>query len=305
VKVFLATSAARQHLAALDRASAPRRLLSYKDLRAPGVRRKLDAAGSLAEALRMKVPLEVILDSGAFSAWNSQGRNRRIVVTFEEYAAFVVRYSKFFDWVVNLDVIPGEWGRVPSAAEVDKVAAIGWERYYELKRRLSPEEGGKLIHVYHQNEHMRWLTKLLDEGGAYVGISPGNDCTRHDRDDWLESLRPHLTEDRGQPIARFHGFGVTSPDILERHLWLYSVDSTSWVKSSRRGSCYIPFRDKNGRVRSRVIPFSGDHPEAQPRRDVHRTAQPEDARLARLTKPTTSIRSTSPVRPTWKRCTGS
>jgi hypothetical protein len=279
VKVFLATSTAWQHQVALNRCGAPRRLLSYEDLRAPSVLRKLDAAGSVSEALGMTAPggLELILDSGAFSAWNSG-----IVITFDEYAAFAVKHSRSFDWIVNLDVIPGQPGQEPSAAEIDRSAAIGWEHFYELKRLLGPEEGAKLIHVYHQNEHMRWLRKLLDEGGDYVGISPGNDQARHRRDDWLESIRPHLTDAEGRPIRRFHGFGVTSPDILERHLWLYSVDSTTWVLTSRTGSCYIPFRDKEGRVRHRIIPFSGDHPDSA---SYAVTLARETRRLSRVARP--------------------
>jgi hypothetical protein len=248
MKVFFATFP-HQH-EALNARRVRRRLLSYNDLRAPKVLRKLEAASSVAEALgiepidgRCKDPnhsaykwiggQELMLDSGAYSAWK-----RGAVITIEEYIAFVLKYGRSFAWIVNLDQIPGAWRQKPVAAEVDRSAEIGWENFYALKQALGPEQSAKLIHVYHQGEHRKWRTKILDEGGDYIGISPGND-RGHRRGDWLDIVKPHLTDDKGRALRKFHAFGVTAPEILGRHLWLYSADSTSWARAAQFGNCYI------------------------------------------------------------------
>ena len=233
MKVFFSTFP-HQH-EALNRCGVRHRLLSYNDLRAPRVLRKLEAASSVSQALGITPPdgQEFMLDSGAYSAWK-----RGAVIRIDEYIAFVLKYSKFFDWIVNLDVIPGKSGRQPSAAEVDRSAEIGWQNYYALKTALCPEEGAKLVHVFHRREHKRWLEKLLDEGGDYIGISPGTDRLRQ-RSDWLDIIKPCLTDAEGRPRRRCHAFGVTALEILLRHLWLHSVDSTSWARAAQFGSCSI------------------------------------------------------------------
>ncbi len=143
MKIFFSSWPGRSNQEALNRRGTRHRLLSYVELRNPGVLWKIESAGALAEAVDMKSPpegLELMLDSGAFSAWDSGA-----VVTLEEYAAFVTKYSTFFDWIVNLDVIPGQPGRRPSPAEIDESAEIGWKHFYELKRALGSVEGAKLL----------------------------------------------------------------------------------------------------------------------------------------------------------------
>ena len=41
--------------------------------------------------------------------------------------------------------------------------------------------------------------------------------------------------------CKLHGFGMTGTDILKEYPW-YSVDSTSWIEASRRGT-YYEFKD--------------------------------------------------------------
>lgn len=256
MKIIIATFPHQQE--ALNRRQVRRRLLSFADLKAPGVLRKLEGAPNVTTALAITPAdgQELMLDSGAYAAWK-----RGIGITLDEYSAFVLRHSKSFTWIVNLDVIPGAWGRKPSATEIDRSAAIGWDNFRALKQALGPEEGAKLIHVFHQGEHKRWLTKILDEGGPYVGISPGNDRGRK-RGDWLEIIRPHMVYPEGRPRRKYHAFGVTAPEILARHLWLDSADSSSWARAAQFGNCSIaiptPGRAdyKMEGVRARTISFS-------------------------------------------------
>jgi len=62
---------------------------------------------------------------------------------------------------------------------------------------------------------------------------------------WLDNLwANYLTDSKGMPICKVHGFGLTSFVLMFRYPW-YSVDSTSWVVTGRMGSIFVP-RKKQG-----------------------------------------------------------
>lgn len=185
----------------------------------------------------------VMLDSGAFSAW-SKGKQ----VPIDAYIEFCKKHGHLFTCYVNVDVIPGKWGEIPSATQVEESAAKGWANFqYMLDKGLPPE---KVVHVFHQNEEFVWLQKLVDYSeamkakdpkspGLYIGISPANDRTTAQKIMWLEQCMRYVTNLDGSPKLRWHGFGVTSFDIMRRYPW-YTVDSTSWMRNGTYGSVQIP-----------------------------------------------------------------
>ena len=234
------TSVYPQYLKALPR--PVRELLSFYDFCKAGPTRT-------KELLYMEHRCELFLDSGAFSAWS-----KGVTIDIDEYAKFVLDHPDAFSVVTNLDVIPRAWGEVPSQKQIDESAAKGWENYWYLAEKIKPL-GLKPLHVFHQGEDVKWLKKLIGEA-EYFGVSPGNDRTTKQKIAWLDEIMPLLTDDKGRAIRKFHGFGVTSFDILERYPW-YSVDSTSWVLTGRFGACFVPL---NGKVH-KVI-FSDKSPKA-------------------------------------------
>lgn len=173
--------------------------------------------------------VDLILDSGAFSAWRKMETLR-----VEDYIEFIQRYHGCFHEVVNLDVIPGAFGKKPSAEEVERSAGLGWKNM-EVMRAA----GIKPMHVFHQGERFYWLEKMIDEGLDYIGISPANDRTTKQKMQWLDSVFGFLCGDRGFPSVRTHGFGVTSLPILFRYPF-YSVDSVSWILFGAYGQILIP-----------------------------------------------------------------
>jgi hypothetical protein len=181
---------------------------------------------------------EFFLDSGAFSAW-SKGTS----IDLEEYAQFILDRPDTFNVIANLDVIPGAWGEVPTQRDIDRSAEQGWENFYALEKLLKPI-GKRPINIYHQGEDKKWLKKLMDEQD-YFGVSPGNDRTTRQKIEWLDAIMPTLTDDKGWPIRKFHGFGVTSLEVLLRYPW-YSVDSTSWVLTGRFGAIHVPLQVDDG-----------------------------------------------------------
>lgn len=177
-------------------------------------------------------PVSLILDSGAFSAWN-QG----VSINLDEYIDFCLENDKYINFFVNLDVIPGSPGKknLP-AEEIERSAKQGYENYlYMIKKGVKKK---KIIHVFHQGERFSWLKKMVKEM-EYIGISPANDRSTNEKIAWLDLCMAHVCDDKGMPKVKWHGFAVTSLRLMLRYPW-YSVDSTSWVMTSRMGSVYVP-----------------------------------------------------------------
>tara|TARA_R100001143_G_scaffold58341_1_gene56170 strand:+ start:151 stop:1218 length:1068 start_codon:yes stop_codon:yes gene_type:complete len=180
--------------------------------------------------------VDIILDSGAYSAWNSGD-----VITVEEYGTFLEANRDSFKHCVNLDVIPGVRNKKPTPAEVDASAAAGWENLKRLEDR-----GFDPIPVFHQGEEFTWLEKMLKEGYEYIGISPANDRSTPEKRAWLDFVFTLITDDDGVPVVKTHGFGMTAIPLVYRYPW-YSVDSITWIILAGYGSVMVP-RVSNGKL---------------------------------------------------------
>lgn len=179
--------------------------------------------------------IELILDSGAFSAWTKKSS-----VCIQDYAAYIKDNCEHFDYCVNLDRIPGEFGRVPSPEEVEASADESWRNYLWLE-----DFGIRTKPVFHQGEQFKWLDKMIDHGIPYIGISPANDRTTAQKRVWLDQVFTRICDASGRPRIRTHGFGVTSIPLLARYPW-YSADSTSWMMMGAYGKILVPQWDDAG-----------------------------------------------------------
>jgi len=173
--------------------------------------------------------VDLILDSGAYSAWRKQEE-----LNVDEYIAYIQKHKEHLYEYVNLDKIPGAFGKKPSAGEVEASAQLGWKNLL-----LMHKEGLKPMHVFHQGERRYWLEKMLGEGLEYVGISPANDRTTKQKIEWLDEIFSFLCGTKGFPMVRTHGFGVTSLPILFRYPW-FSADSVSWILFGAYGQVLVP-----------------------------------------------------------------
>jgi len=159
-----------------------------------------------------------LLDSGAFSAWNS-GRT----INLNQYIAyakdFIARHRGVIDhiYVVNLDVIPGEQGIKPTKHEVEDAARQGWENMIAFEKAgLTP------VHIFHQGEDFKWLERISARH-RYIGISPNNDAGLKSKFLWMKKVFSII-----QARNMTHGFAVTARKLMLSFPW-YSVDSTSWM----------------------------------------------------------------------------
>lgn len=177
---------------------------------------------------------DVILDSGAFSAWS-----RGEALDIDAYIAFIFANAEHIDHYVNLDVIPGSFGVIPTPTEVEASARKSWDNLLYMEGH-----GLKPMPVFHMGEDFEWLRKIvvhaLNEGGSdYVGISPANDRPTVQKRKWLDRVFTTIGDADGRPMVKTHGLGVTSIPLLVRYPW-HSVDSSSWTTASARGVLFVP-----------------------------------------------------------------
>lgn len=185
---------------------------------------------------------KLFLDSGAYSA-KTQG----IEISPYRYVSFLRKWRPWFDVVANLDVIGDGDGTLKN-------------------QRLMEELGEKPIPTYHTGEPYSLLEYYV-ERYPYIALGGNVGRSTDELIGWLDHVwHKYLTNARGLPTVRVHGFGVTSPDIMSRYPW-FSVDSTSWLMAAANGRAVICDVDQGGRPWLRTLSVSDKAPDAA--RDAH------------------------------------
>ena len=170
---------------------------------------------------------EVMLDSGAFTAF-TKGQ----VVTLDELTAQydeVIRIinPKLQLWFINLDVIPGAYGRIASPTEIDQALEASDKNYKALRKRY----GSRVLPVYHQTEGIQRL-RTIARMNDFVAFGFRQDFAEQDRIGHAEET---LAEARRiRPGVRVHGLATTGYKMLKRTSF-DTVDSASWLYSAAMG----------------------------------------------------------------------
>lgn len=177
-----------------------------------------------------------MLDSGAFSAWY-----HKTSIDIDSYIAFVKKHGSSFCSIVALDQIPGERAvMAKTQAQIEEAAKQSHRNFVYMQKK-----GIDCIPVFHQGEDFKWLEKMLDERIPYIGISPYMKAKQESIMAWMDKCFTRLTDARGRPLCKTHGFGVTGHAIVRRYPW-YSVDSTSWALSAGYGNILMPSAGPQG-----------------------------------------------------------
>lgn len=164
--------------------------------------------------------VDLFLDSGAFSAFT-----QNIEIDINEYINFIKQHKEVVSFYANLDVIG------------DAKATYRNQLVMESKG-ISP------LPVFHQGEDETYLKRYLKRGYPYICIGGLVGGTSSSLIPWLDHIfREYLCDEKGYPKVKVHGFGLTSLKLMLRYPW-YSVDSTSWVMTSRMGGIYVPIIKK-------------------------------------------------------------
>lgn len=188
--------------------------------------------------------VKLFLDSGAFSAWT-----KGVEIDIDEYIKFIKKYKKYLECYANLDVIG-------SAEETYKN-----QKYMESK-------GLKPLPVFHLQDKFSWLDRYLDEGYDYIGIGGiAGKSTVGARKHFLSRVWDRITDEKGYPLIKTHGFGMTAVNLIVQYPW-WSVDSTSWLSASRLGDILVP-RPVKGKPSFLVKPLSISVSEKSPNKKIH------------------------------------
>lgn len=159
-----------------------------------------------------------------------------------------VSLSKYIEYIKNIpkEVIE-KYEIVSVALDVIGDSEKSFTNYMQMK-----EAEIDFLPVFHYNEDLKYLERLIEEGFTYIGL--GGTHSKNSRkavtyDDFLEwwSFVFFTTDENGQQILRypgidFHGFAVTSMRALTPYPWR-SVDSTTWVKMAAYGKIMTPWGD--------------------------------------------------------------
>ena len=167
----------------------------------------------------MKNQISLFLDSGAYSAWS-----KGIEIDIQEYISFIKEHEKYIDIYANLDVIG------------DAEATLQNQKIME-KAGLNP------LPTFHQGEDFKYLEYYINNYD-FIALGGMVRVKTEPLREWLDqSYKEFICKSDGYPRVKTHAFGMTSLKLMLRYPW-YSVDSTSWVMTSRMGSIYTPrYRD--------------------------------------------------------------
>ena len=186
-------------------------------------------------AKQRKKLVKVMLDSGAFSAWN-----RGEELDLQEYIDYVHEHKHLIHSYVNMDVIPAGLGVTRTKAGLEEAAARSYENLQVIKKAgLSP------IPVFHQGEDPKWLYRMLEDGETYIGVSSEKDLQYDAKRRWLDTIFSILTDAKGRPLIKTHGFGITKSSLLRRYPWT-TVDSATWSLTPGFGTILVPEPNLDG-----------------------------------------------------------
>jgi hypothetical protein len=165
--------------------------------------------------------VNLFLDSGAFSAWSKKEH-----INMDDYISFIKENNDYILVYSVLDVIG------------NPEATLNNQQIME-KQGLNP------IPCFHYMEDIKYLKQYIDNY-KYISLGGMIPIATKDLLIWLDFIFSNYICDKktGIPKVKVHGFGMTSLVLMLRYPW-YSVDSTSWVMTSRFGAVYVP-RYKQG-----------------------------------------------------------
>lgn len=144
----------------------------------------------------------------------------------DAYAKFIKKNADCFDLYANVDSI-----RNPK---------MSWE----VQQYLEKEHGLQPIPVVHYNTPIRWIDHYLQRGHKYLAL--GGPIKRQGKiyHYWADKAWNAICQGKDHyPLARVHGFSVTTHAHIVRYPW-WSVDSVTWKKMAYYGQILVPQKRK-------------------------------------------------------------
>lgn len=169
---------------------------------------------------------EVMLDSGAFTAF-TKGHKVSLDKLVAVYDDTIRKLSKNIKhvWLINLDVIPGAYGRVADTTEVQAALDESDKNYKLLRKRY----GDRVLPVFHQTESMKRLEQVAAQNW-FIGMGFRQDFAEEHRIRAAEAALNYTTK-KGIVV---HGLATTGYRMLKRAPF-DTVDSATWLYVAAMG----------------------------------------------------------------------
>jgi hypothetical protein len=179
---------------------------------------------------------EVMLDSGAFTAF-TKGHKVTLSELVASYDDTLAKLKPGLQvWMINLDVIPGAYGRVATPKEIDDALAESDDNFKKLKKRY----GDRVLPVYHQTEPHSRLVEICKQNW-FVAAGFRQDFSEEHRIRCAEEVLEYAHA-KGIEV---HGLATTGYKMLRRAPF-DTVDSASWLYTAAMGG--IHFVDERGNL---------------------------------------------------------
>lgn len=180
----------------------------------------------------------LLIDSGAYTA-----HKKDVDISVDDYINYLNENTKNFDYFIQLDTIPGKFGKPKTKEDYLVAAKQSFENFEYMLSKL--EEPDKLMPVFHFGDDMKHLKTLLEyrtpTGNlvSYLGVSPANDTGVGIKATWIDKVFNCIKTNNREDI-KTHALGMTSLDVLDQYPFT-SADSTSWKLSAAYGSIITPY----------------------------------------------------------------
>ena len=174
---------------------------------------------------------KIMVDSGAFTA-----HRKSIEINCDDYIKFLNDNDEYLDAYIQLDKIPGIWGKPRTKEDILEAEHQSWENYkYMVTKLKSPF---KLLAVFHQDESFENLKRLLDfkingEYVKYICISGSKDRAPKLRTEWYHKCF-EIIKSSNNPDVKVHCLGCSTLRDL-RMFPFYSSDSSTWAQTAAYG----------------------------------------------------------------------
>jgi hypothetical protein len=163
-----------------------------------------------AQVTPAKPYIDLMVDSGAYSAWKSGA-----VIDISEYCDWIEANQSYIKYYINLDVINPNDPEAAARASLDNYL-------YMRKRGLHP------MIVFHAKESFKWLKAMLTNGADYIGLAALSLGSHTLRSEWYKHAWDHISAPSGEPVIKAHALGEGRYECLAAFPW-YSADSASWI----------------------------------------------------------------------------
>lgn len=157
-----------------------------------------------------------LLDSGAFTFMNNFKGTVDWDKYIERYAAFINKYDVKYFFELDIDVV------------------VGLSEVKRLRKKLEDLTHKKCIPVWHKS---RGLEEWYDICKNYDYVAIGGIVIKEIKKSDYRYFKP-LLDIAKKYNTKVHGLGLTATQELKKYPF-YSVDSTSWVSSSRFGQIQV------------------------------------------------------------------